>query len=291
LLVANKHGSPECEVQNKLKPLHAACGLDGAGETTAPTKAIIKPFAFCLALFYYQRTGILDKGSVKVSAQPVNASEKVYDGHIPIGTPLRRRVFGPEFTHNLIRWADVVCMTVFLVWYFLLRPGTPLISTVSFPAPPFVSTMAGIATAATFLKTFAFPVRATHLLLAKGGFRLLLHPGDGLHGLEQFIPWKNIKSVMRVVGPDDSTRLLKIYIRKRRVLNIHPNEQIERIVRDVRLNAADRLATTSSLWFMMMPLLQLAAAALAVAVLQQWGIRMLALGLTFQQVSRARRAL
>jgi len=226
-----------------------------------------------------------------VSAQSDSGRDNAYDGFVPIGTPLRRRVFGPEFTRNLIRWADVICMTGFLVWYFLLRPGTPLISAAAFPAPPFVSTMAGIATAATFLKTFAFPVRATHLLLTRTGFRLLLHPGDSLHGLEQVIPWKNIKRVTRVIGPDDSTRLLKIYIRKRRVLNIHPNEQIDSILRDVRLNAADRLTTTSSLWFMMMPLLQFAAAALAVALLQQWGIRMLALGLTFQQVMRARRVL
>lgn len=226
-----------------------------------------------------------------MSAQLGNGRDTAYDGFISVVTPLRTRVFGPEFTRNLIRWADVICMMVFLVWYFLLRPGAPMISTISFPAPPLVRVMAGIASAATFLKTFAFPVHATHVLLTHTGFRLLLHPGDSLHGLEQIIPWQNIKSVTRVVGPDDSTRLLKIYIQKRRVLSIHPNSEIERIVRDVRLNAADRLTTTSSLLFTMMPLLQFAAAALAVAVIQQWGIQMMALGLMFQQVVRAKRAL
>jgi hypothetical protein len=221
----------------------------------------------------------------------LDSGRQVYDGFVPVATPLRRRMFGPEFTRNLIRWADVICMTVFLGWYFLLRPGAFVISLDAFPAPPLVSTMAGIATAATFLKTFAFPVRATHLLLTQTGFRVLLHPGDSLHGLEQFIPWKNIKSVTRVVGPDDSTRLLKIHIRKRRVLNIYPNEQIERIARDLRLNASDRLTTTGSLWFMMMPLLQFAFAALAVAVIQNWGIQMLAMGMSLQQVTRVRRPL
>lgn len=226
-----------------------------------------------------------------MSAKRPSEGQRGGEGFISIAAPLRGRLLSPELTRNLIRWADVAGMTVFLVWYFVLRPGAPALTTVSFPAPPLVSTMAGIASAATFLKTFAFPVRATHLLMTGGGFRLLLDPRDSLHGLEQFIPWQNIKSVTRVVGPDDSTRLLKIRIQKRRVLNIHPNDQIEDIAKDLRLNVAERLTTTSSLWFMMMPLLQFAVAALVIALVQHSGVQMVTLGLTVQKIFRARHAL
>ena len=231
------------------------------------------------------------RGFVQMSAEVGSGADGRGEGFIPVATGWRCRLFGPELTRNLIHWADVVCMTVFLVWYFVLRPGAPALSAVSFPAPPLVSTMTGIATAATFLKAFAFPVRATHMLVTQGGLRLLLHPGDSIRGLEQFISWNNIKSVTRVVGADDSTRLLKIRIRKRRVLNIYPNDQIENIARDLRLNVAERLTTTSSQWFMMLPLLQFAAAALAVAVIRESGVQMVALGLTLERVLRVRRAI